>query len=362
MTRPELPEPDDAAWERAAEEHERAVALLESGSVEEAEALAERAHAALVVAVGAEHPDAANALDTIASARAARGSLAQAIEGFRAAVAIFERWRGEEAVDPMRFGAAGRLARALTDAGDFAGARALLTALCAEAEAAYGDESLAVAECCNGLGINDKLAGHLDEAGRWYARAEGCYRAQELPLPPALLHNLAGLACARGEHVEAERHVRAALALRREEGDDGSRALGTDLAGLGDALAGQGRFGEAEAAYREALSHYRAHGHASDPEVAYALHNLGDTLAELGRGDDAERAYLEAIERKRVTFGEAHHELAASHANLATLYRDLGRTAAARAHGERAAAIARGALDADHPVRVGCEEVLRRLT
>jgi tetratricopeptide (TPR) repeat protein len=351
---PTLPEPDDAAWEHAAAEHERAVALLDAGDVEEAEALAREAHQALIAAVGAEHPDTANALDTIASALAMRGRFDEALAAWCRALEVFDLWREEEVVAPMRLGAVCRLARALTDTGDFAASRALLEG------ALDGAEGLAVADLCNGLGINEKLAGRYPEARAWYARAEQLHHEHRVPLPPALHHNFAGLACAVDDFVAAERHVRAAIALRREDGE-ASRGLGTDLAGLGDALAGQRRFADAEAAYREALALFREHAHGDDPEVAYALHNLGDTLAELERGAEAEAAYREAIARKTALFGEQHHEVAASLANLATLLAELGRRDEARQSAARASTIARSSLEPDHPVARGCEAVRARL-
>jgi tetratricopeptide (TPR) repeat protein len=354
--RPQLPEPDDAAWEVAAANHERAAHLLEHGRLAEAEELARGAVAALAKAVGAEHPDTANAMDTVASILQARGHLAEALDRYAAALAVFDLWRGEEAVEPMRVSSLQRYGRALVDAGQYDRAREILGETLDVNRQLFGDEHADVAASLNALGIVEKLAGRYSEAQAFYRQAVSMLERLGESIPPELSHNLAGLAVARGDGVAAEGFARRAIANRPS--GQASLALGTDLAGLGDALTTQGRHLEAEASYREALAMYRHTGHDEHPEVAYALHNLGDVLAALGRSAEAESCYREAIARKMAAFGEMHHEVAASLANLAALCAETGRRVEALEHAERAVAMCAGHVAVDHPVRAGCEALL----
>jgi tetratricopeptide (TPR) repeat protein len=177
-----------------------------------------------------------------------------------------------------------------------------------------------------------------------------------LETPLMLVHNLAGLANARGRFVEAERHAREGVARWRACGER-DFGLAVDLCGLGDSLAGQGKLVDAERAYREALEIFLASQRPEHPEVAYCLHNLADVLADQRRFTEAEKAYRESIRRKRASLGEEHFEVAASMNNLAALLFQARRVSEARVLAKRATKMVRATLPAQHPVRVGCEQM-----
>jgi tetratricopeptide (TPR) repeat protein len=349
-------EPDELAWEQAAAEHERAVELVAAGELETAEPVALAAAEALARLVGDDHPDYANALTTVALIAEKLGRLREAIEIGRRALAILERFRDEPIVDPLRALASTQLGYQLALAGNHAESEQLSREAVALNTGLHPFE----AEAWINLGVALRLAGHHERAAAAYQRAVELYASAGEPIPPALHHNLAGLAFARGDHAQAEAHAREAIAARERARHDDPFALGQDLCGLGDALAGLGRFTEAEQAYRESLACYERVGRTEHVEVAFALHNLADVLADQGRADEAEPCYERSLALKQQLLGAEHHELAASLSNLAVLLADSGRLAQARERSARAVAIVQ-ALDEHHPVRVGVEACARTL-
>ncbi len=346
---------DEAAWDAAAALHEAALAHLEQGELDAAERLAREAVGALDRAVGPAHPDAANARCTLALIATIRAQYARAATLAREAIDALRAQPVEPVVDAVRRVAFTRLAEADLRLGAYAEAEEAIDAALALARVG-SEDPMELAQIQDTRGVLLKSGGRYDEARAAYEEARRAYEAAGLHEPATLLHNLAGLACACDEFVEAEGLARRAIAARGE--DDEPLALAQDIAGLGDALAGQGRATEAEASYRDAIARMRAIA-PEHPEIGYALHNLADLLSEVGRDQDAVAAYREAIAHKARALGERHHEVAASEANLAALLapRDA---AAARALAVRAAASV-ASLPPSHPVRVGCESLTTRL-
>jgi tetratricopeptide (TPR) repeat protein len=362
MTDSDMPEIDELAWEAAAVEHERATELLDSGDPGAAEPVAREALEALRAVVGEQHPDYANALATLAQVSEQLGKLHEAIEIGLRALAIFDQYRDEPIVDPMRAAAATQVGYRLALAGRYGESETLLR----EALALTPEQHPLEASAWVNLGVSLRLAGRHDEAQAAYERACELYVAADDELPSALHHNLAGLAFARGDHGVAERHARSAIATRERARETGQTSeldefqLGMDLCGLGDALAGLGRFTEAEQAYRDGLASYERVGRAEHVEVAFALHNLADVLADQSRVDEAEMTYQRAIALKLQLLGDTHHEVAASLSNLAVLVAGRERLEEARQLSAQALRIV-SALDERHPVRIGVEAAARTL-
>jgi tetratricopeptide (TPR) repeat protein len=278
---------------------------------------------------------------------------------YSAALSILDRFRDEDVVRPMRTATLGRLGAHLARSGDYRRAESLLREALSEVQALAPDDPVAHGSAWNDLGVCLRFAARFDEAEAAYAEAEACFARAGRPAPATLLHNLAGLACARGEPAVAERWARHAVEQRRSDGDD--FLLGTDLCGLGDALAGLGRPDEAEAAYRDGLARYTASGRADHPEVAWALHGLADALADRKRSDEAEATYRACLELKLRLYGLEHLETAATLSNLATLLAGMGRLAEASELSAQARAVARAVLPTDHPVRQGIDALGRDL-
>jgi tetratricopeptide (TPR) repeat protein len=353
---------DEARWDAAAARHDHAAALLAAGDIAGAEAEARAALAALEDVLGPDHPDVANALDTWAAALDPLGRLDESLALRRRAGAILGTWTHEPAADPVAASVLRSLAYALVQAGAYSEADTALASAAAAARRAFGARSLDGAACIELAGVLARMQGRHEEAAQRYHTAKRLYSRLLGRVPPTLLHNLAGLACARGELTEAERFARAAITARRAEDPVSALGLGGDLAGLGDALAGLGRLDEAVAAYQEALVCLERAGLEAHPEAAYALHNLADALADRGDHRDAERAYRAALARKEALFGRRHHEVAGTLNNLAALLAGTGRGAAAQALAAEAVAIVEAILAPDHPVRAHCVALAASLT
>ncbi|MDP2314722.1 MAG: tetratricopeptide repeat protein [Pseudomonadota bacterium] len=359
-----MDEIDEARWTEAADLLDRAGEALAECRLDEAQGLAESARDALAAVLGVDHPDHANALDTLGAIAAAQGNPEAAVVQFRAALAIYDACATDEedaaVVRPLRAETLANLGEQLMRAGHADEAEPLVRAALTEAARAYGPDALEVSRFHNQLGVFLRFGGRYDEAEAAYLRAAALRDANGEPQPSTHFHNLSGLASARGDFVRAEGFARAAVAISEIRPLDGL-SLGTDLCGLGDALAGQARFADAEAAYRRGLSLFAASGRADHPEVAYALHNLGDCLAALGQTVDAERAYRASIERKQAAFGADHPEIAATLSNLAALYAETNRMDAARVTSRRAVVMAQATLPPDAPIRQGVEAFARSL-
>jgi tetratricopeptide (TPR) repeat protein len=348
---------DEARWDAAAGQLDEAAEALSEGRVADAHALASEAASELFAVVGDRHPDFGNALQLLGEIAQAAGDVREAANRFDAALAIFDLGMGEapEICGPMRRTALELLARTRVDVGRHGDAEVLLHEAIRQGER-EGDLS-AQARSHQALGVVLRFAGRYDEAEREYERAAELRLAAGEPLGPDHFHNLAGLALARGDARASEVHARKAIELREHE-DFG---LATDLCGLADALAEQGRADEAEPLYRRALAIHANGERAQHAEVAYALHNLADALVDLGRFEEAETSYRASLERKIASFGPGTPDEAGTRNNLAALLVARGRLDEARAESALACAMVRKRLSPEHPIRVACETLARQL-
>ncbi|APR86431.1 Kinesin light chain [Minicystis rosea] len=350
----------EARWEQAAHLLGSAEEELAAGRLSEAETQAARAAADLAATAGAEHPDHGHAILVEGAILAARGQIQEAAQRYDEALAIFDLHPEEPVVRAMARRARGDRADLLIKMGQLGEAETALRTLLLDVEAESPIDAREEAFVLNMLGVCLRFSGAYEDAEIAYRRALEVRERAGLSPSATLLHNLAGLAAARGDFAAAERDARAALAQRRAA-QENVFAVAMELCGLGDALAGQARFLEAEVAYREAIALYTGSEQLDHPEVAYALHNLADTLVELGRTGEAEKAYADSLARKVRILGDEHHEVAVTLNNLAALLFEVGRPEEALARSERACAIVRAALASDHPVRAGCESLAASL-
>ncbi|MEU7141629.1 tetratricopeptide repeat protein [Nocardia sp. NPDC046473] len=204
------------------------------------------------------------------------------------------------------------------------------------------------------LGITAKELGAFDRAAQQYARLRQLY--DETGATPAefaaLSHNLAGLAHARGDYLDAETHARRAVDTRRSGSHTNPVDLAQDLAVLAAALAGQDRHEEARTLLHEALAICRAARPPRQYEIAVQLHNLAAIEQTLGDTDTAERHYRQALTIKERLLGSEHPEIALLTNNLATLLHQQERHAEAVAYQHRALSIATRTFAPEHPVVV----------
>jgi tetratricopeptide (TPR) repeat protein len=291
--------------------HRRALRQWQHGATEPARRRVERAHTLLQQMDG-------NAAELLAVLGTLAG-LAGAVADLDAA-ARWQRETVQTARTRLPAGAArdAWLAEALTGLGNtlrLAARHEEAAAMLAAADDTAGRPgvpSVHRAGCANARGILAKDTGDLAAAADHYARAQHLLEAEYGPDAPelaALHHNLAGLAHARGDYVEAEAPARRAVALRQSTCPPDPDGLASDRAVLGAVLVGQNRLDEATALFSEALAHWQTRYGPDHYEVAADLHHLAMIDTAQGRPATAQERLQTALSIKRHVLGEEHPEV-----------------------------------------------------
>ena len=213
----------------------------------------------------------------------------------------------------------------------------------------------------NGLALIYKDTADYDEAAKLYHQALQDTAQNDLLARATLQHNLAGLAHAQGQFVEAEQPARCAVELRTAVLGRDHPDVAADLAVLGAVLHGQERHDEAEMVFNQALTAFQRHYGPDHYEVAVNLGNLAALYAATDRADEAQQCYERALEIKRRVLGSAHPEIATLLNNLAVLHKQRGRLPAAQECYEQALTVFKSTLGAEHPSTRTCRDNLERL-
>ncbi|MEU9832320.1 tetratricopeptide repeat protein [Streptosporangium sp. NPDC048047] len=160
------------------------------------------------------------------------------------------------------------------------------------------------------LGVLCKETGRYGEAEVLYREALTLlerYGGDPLARADAL-HNLAGLAHARRDD-DGERHIRAAIGIRRAVLGPRHVQVAADLTVLGALLTERGDLDEAEDALRRAEGILREHLGGDHYEVAVCQVNLARLDALRGRAGEAARRRRDALRVKRLALGPDHPEV-----------------------------------------------------
>ena len=197
-------------------------------------------------ALGAEHPEVAQARGNLATLLHVLGHSDEAAEQMRAVVATLSNALGE--LHPDVLAARNNLAAIELAQGHLPEAEAELRAVVEQRTALLG------------------------------ARSEGVANARD---------NLANVLRAQGRLGEAVAEHRAALAIRLDVLGPSHPAIVTSHNNLGAALEAQGHHEEAAVELRAAVELAARQGGDDHPSTALARYNLGDVLASLGRADEA---------------------------------------------------------------------------
>lgn len=220
----------------------------------------------------------------------------------------------------------------------------------------------AIAAAYNAVGIVLKDTARYSEADEHYALALHHCPPGPSDLRADVLHNLSGLAYARGRFADAERSARHAVAVRRQIGHHESTALAADLAVLGAALAASGHDDDAEELFRHCLSTWTTRFGGDHYEVAVALHNLGMLHQRRKDVDAASDCLHAALRIKQRRLGTAHAEVGVILNNIGVLHENQGRVDVARRHFDRSLSILDVALGSTHPATVRCRHNLEKLS
>ncbi len=204
----------------------------------------------------------------------------------------------------------------------------------------------------NFVGVAAKFSGHFDTAEAAYARALIVAEAAGPgPLLATVLHNVGGLAHARGRFADGIPPARRGLAIRETMADADDVPIGLDCAALAALLEGAGEGVEAEQLYRRALRTLD-----SDPvtgrEAALARNGVGSVCQSQERLDEAEQHYCMALVQFEAAAGTEHPQVGHILNNLATLHRRRGHDDEARRLLHRAHNVLLQTLGAMHPVTI----------
>lgn len=203
------------------------------------------------------------------------------------------------------------------------------------------------------LAMTCKYTGRFDDAERLYRRALAIAEANHHDeLLAAVLHNLGGLAHARGDALHGIEHARRGIAVRATLDDE--RSLAEDRAALAGLLIDASELEEAERLLLDARAIL------ADDELEVAIID-GNLAAIALRRDDlatATTTAARALRAKEAVLGTEHPDLAVTLTTLGTATRRAGDdTAAARLH-QRARDVLLPHVDADHPLLTTIEHNL----
>jgi tetratricopeptide (TPR) repeat protein len=345
---------------------DQALAALDGADLPAALGLAGQGLAALDAAGLRGGEDEAAVLVTLAEIEEAMGRFDEARITIAAAIVILDDAGprdGDRDSLMLWCQAQERLAGLERTAGDLTAATARLRAVLDRASAALGETSLTVVSAANALGVAYKYASDFDAAEAAYRRAwtaAGGLADPDPLLEAVLLHNLGGLAYARGDAASGIPLAERGAGLRAEALGDDHPDVARDLNALGALYHLAGRPGEADHAYRRALAVFEDWYGPGHFEVAMTCANLA-----VLHGDQGDFAQAEALNRRclqifEAVLGPQDAEVGLTLLNLATAVAGQGREAEAAALTTRATAILAARLPPDHPHLVAAIEALQR--
>jgi len=359
------------AGDRAAGEalalRDQALAALDGGDPPVALALAARGLAVLEAAGLGGGPDQAALLVAVAEIQEALGAVGQAGVTIAAAIAILDRVvPGGGDADLLLVWCQAQERRAGLErlAGDFGAAAARLGGVLDRAAAAFGEASMAVVSAANALGVVGKYAADFDAAEAAYRRAMAAADALADPDPltrAGLLHNLGGLAHARGDAAAGIPLAEQGLALRAEALGDGHPDVAKDLNALGALYHLAGRDRDAGQACQRALAIFEDCYGPGHFEVAMTCANLAVLAGDQGQFRAAEALGRRSLRILEIVLGPDDAEVGLTLLNLAAAVAGQGRRAQAAALTARAAAILTARLPCGHPHVMAAAAALERL-
>jgi tetratricopeptide (TPR) repeat protein len=185
----------------------------------------------------------------------------------------------------------------------------------------------------NTLGTVCTDVGRYHEASAAFAEARRALTDRYGPdhtLVASVWRNIAGLAHARGQLLEAESAAQRAVRIHGLADGVGHRLVALDLAVLGAALAGLQRTADAERCFERAVDIHRARAPADRYEVAA---NLASIAAIRARGHDlvtAGRLLRDVIAVKGSILGARHPEVLRHEQELAAIGAAAGGASAGR--------------------------------
>jgi CHAT domain-containing protein len=299
---------NDHALQDATKLFNEAESLRMKGRYEQAMPLAERALASREKALGAEHPDTAESLSTLALLYGAKGDYAKAESLLVRASMIFEKVLGS---DHTYVGQSLiNLAALHRDKGDYAKAEPLFIRASTILEKSLGKDHPEVALSLGNLAMLYSNKGDYEKAEPLCLRTLAIFEkalGRDHIRVASSLNNLAVLYFKKGDYEKAEPlYIRASTITENSLGKD-------------------------------------------HPYAAFLLNNLAEVYRAKSDYVKAEPLYIRALASREKALGAEHSDTATSLNNLALLYRAKGDYAKAESLQIRALAIYEKVLGAEHP-------------
>ncbi len=232
------------------------------------------------------------------------------------------------------------------------------------ASAAFGEASPGVVSAANALGVVYKHAGDFNAAEATYRRALAVASSQGDPDPlvlAALLHNLGGLAHARGDAATGIPLAEQGAGLRAGALGTGHPDVARDWNALGALYHLAGQFGDAARVYGRALALFEDHYGADHFEVAMTCANLAVLHGDQGQHTAAESLGRRSLRILEAVLGPDDAEVGLTLLNLAVAVAEQDRQAEAAELTARAVAILITRLPPGHPHVQAADQALARL-
>ena len=336
--------------EAASEIHNAAVSYCARGEHAEARPLCLRSLRILRPLLGAQSPDVANVLHTLATTYEQTSELLPAEKIYVRSLRIVETAERSADVDALHIQVLTSLGRLYRAQERYPEAEPPAKRALELARESFGSDSLAAAQALSNLALLYQETRRFAQAGKLYERAaEIAERADDQRQLAGACRHLAALEHARGRNRAAEPYAQRAVEIRERELGPEHPDTVADVALLAAILDRRKRFEEAEPLYRRVLKAFEKTYGREHAKVAAVLNNLAALYQARGEGYRPERLYKRVLAIKEKALGPDHAEVATTLNNLAVLYRGLERYREARAAYERALAIFETTLGAVHP-------------
>ena len=310
-----------------------ALLLKIKGDLDAAEPLYRQALAINRKVLGDQHPRIAIDLNNLAALLKGKGDYDAAEQMYREALAMARNTHGNQHPDIAR--SLHNLAGVLRIKRDYAGA----TPLCQEAleinRNVLGKDHPRVAD--NLVSLASLLRDQED-----YAAAESrCREALDIqrkvlgpdhPHVARTLNILATLFRATGDLDAAEKYCREALDIRRQSFGNTHRTVATTLGSLGMLMQARGDLPAAESAFREALDIRRQVLGDNHPDTATFMNRVALVLLEQGKPAEAQPLLERAVQICQETLPPGHVRKAAAQRNLGRCLTELKRFDEAEKH------------------------------
>jgi CHAT domain-containing protein/Tfp pilus assembly protein PilF len=305
------------------------LSLGKAGKYDEARPLGERALMLREKALGADHPDVAEALNSLAILYSILGDDDRSEASFQRALSIREKALGPE--HPALAQVLNNLGLIAQTRGDYARAESLLKRALDISEKTLGSEHPDVAVRYNNLGDIYRERGDIDKGEQLLQRALAIWEKAVGPEHPALaqaLNNLALIHKERGDYPKAEAMLQRTLAIFEKAKGSDHPILVLPLLNLGHLYKDRGDYAKAEALFQRALNIRQKVLGPDHVDVAQVLGNLAVIYRMQGDYAKAEPLYkllLAAMER---AYGEDHSYAGEALKDLSMLYAakdDIGR-------------------------------------